>query len=122
MANQLAVESAIKAIKLEEGAELPKPTHYLARDGDKYTPLIPIDELPEYISIVGVPTYVTQEDLLKAKGTGCFPDMKKCPVPYEVTVQQDEVAGPEMGESDDGDGMNVPSNTTLNVSDVASIV
>ena len=116
MSDKSTTKPAAKSPDAEKTLESPKPTHFLARDGDKYTPLIPVDELPDFISVVGVPVYVSQEELLKAKGTGCFPAVTKASVPYTIAVEQEEVARPESVTSDGGGAMNVPSDAALKAS------
>ena len=116
MSDKVSAKSAEKPSVAGKVIDSPMPTHFLAREGDKYTPLIPLDELPEFISVVGVPTYVTQEELLRLKGTGCFPVVAKGAFPYTIAVQQDEVPRRDSIGSDDESAMNVPSNASLNVS------
>ena len=94
----------------------PKPSHYLARSGDKYTPLIPVDELPSHIKIVGVPTYIDQEDLLRLQGTGCFPAKSRAAMPYEVDILDEEDQGGSPSAQPAGGPVNVPNTQTRDVS------
>ena len=66
--------------------EGPKPSHYLARGGDKFTPLIPVDELPSDVTIVGVRAYINQEELLLLRGNALFPVVEKSAFNYAVEV------------------------------------
>ena len=93
--------------------EGPKPTHFLARDDGKYTPLIALDELPEGIKLEGLPLYITAEELLKWKATACFPAVAQHPRPYNVMVDGPEL---EEGEASDAESGNVPSTRAINVS------
>ena len=98
----------------------PKPTHYLAREGDKFTPLIPIDELPPQLKIVGVPTYIDNEELIRAHGTGCFPVLAKSAVPYAIDFEG-------KGSDRSGSGsispshVNVPNTQTRDVSELSHL-
>ena len=105
----------------------PRPTHFLARPDEKFTPLIPVDELPSNITIIGVPTYVSQEELLRVKGTGCFPMMMKSGNPYIFDVGEEGEIG-DVGQAgqtsesgnesfqDHGSMVNVPNTMTRDVS------
>ena len=105
------VQNGSASTKDKDGG--PKPTHFLAREEGKYTPMIALDELPEGIKIEGLPLYVDTEGLLKWKATACFPATAKHPHPYVVTVEGQEQEG---GKSSDEESVNVPSTRALNVS------
>lgn len=102
--------------------EGPKPTHYLARDREQFTPLIPLDELPEWITIPGLDIYVTASELLTLRGTACFPIAPKGNDPYHVVVDKEEPRAPSPVSTLRSrveaveESLNVPSNATLKVS------
>ena len=97
----------------------PKPTHYLARGTDKYTPLIPLDELPDFVKIAGVVVYINQSELLNLHGTGCFPIIPKSSVPYTVDVDN-LYRRSDSPDSSFQASMNVPSSRVRDVSQIHS--
>ena len=111
-----AAAAATVQAKVESG---PQPEHFLARGKNKFTPLIPLDELPEWVTIAGLPLYVTFEELREWKAIACGPTTEKHQHPYAVTIEgaeKDEV------EVSDHESINIPSTRTLQVSYQASII
>lgn len=95
----------------------PKPSHFLARPGNNYTPLIPLDELPESVKVAGLPLYVNEEHLLKHRAQACFPVAEKHAKPYQIFT--DEVPSSEDEEEtvmSDDESVNIPSSSAINVS------
>ena len=78
----------------EMDVEGPKPTHFLARGDDKFTPLIPVDELPANVKIAGVRAYINQEELLLLRGNALFPVIEKSAFNYAVDVDNPGASTP----------------------------
>ena len=87
--------------------EGPKPSHYLARGAERFTPLIPVDELPSHIKIVGVPEYIDHEELLFLKGNACFPIIEKPNHVFRVVVEEPGVRSNLNRENTQGPKPNV---------------
>lgn len=118
-------EKASDQVSVSEINDLmPAPKWYQARGDGKFTPLIPLDELPETIKLVGVSVYVSSKELLSAQASALFPVIEKATEPYMVEVEQDERPRPSTTASEVGTArseigtarsMNVPSNTAIEV-------
>ena len=96
--------------KVQDGS--PQPAHFLARGDNKYTPLIALDELPEGITLAGVPMYVTTEEILKREVTIYRPASAKHEKPYEVSIELPEQEEEGLAHQP----IKVPSDRALNVS------
>lgn len=99
---------------LQAEDEGPRPAIFLARDDNTFTPLIPLDELPEWITLVGIPLYVDREGLFRTwKANPYYLPSGKHPRPYKVLIEK---VSQEEGEVSDDESANIPSTRALNVS------
>ena len=96
-----------------------KPRHFLARSLTQFTPMIALDELPDWIVIDGLPKYVTYQELPKWRANAMLPAIAKAYYSYKVLVhgqQQDENEEGVVESGDDDDEVNIPRTSTINVS------
>ena len=112
----LAPEPAGQDSAVEAEYDGPKPTHFLARPEGNFTPLIPLDELPDSIKLTGLPLYVNEEHLLKNRAQACFPIAEKHANPYQISVEDNMSSEDEDASMSDDDSVNIPSSSAINVS------
>ena len=103
--------------KLEEAPNnAPRPMYYLHRNQDTVTPLIPLDELPEWLSITGLTRYIKTDDL---KGQSTLPEQLQSKQRYGIEIAMiylEAAMAKKAAENQGGMPTMVPSNASVYVS------